>query len=204
MKDFDTNSDFLKHKYIQEFIREENDKKRKIQEIFSDNNYVEWLCRFTLDNSIFSEDDWLYFTDKLSQEDKLHLQDFKLFFEGLKAYADKNFIYPVQANYNVYYLLNYNGVNFKIGITFGQGASYFCERTELSKNAINFSSILSSVENHKTELIKNKLEKLSNVIRYLISIGIPEEAIIETVNGAINMASDKTNTEFENKSNKIK
>jgi len=193
MKEFDTNSDVLKRKYIEKFVEEEYKKKIEKEEIFSNFDYINWLCKILESNSVLTENDWLYFMDKFTDDDKIYFERFNLFFEGIKEFAENNYIYPTMGNLDVYYVLKYNDNFFKIGVTFGQGASYYCEQTDMCNYHIDFVDIIEKKSLYKTVLIKEKLNRLSNAIQNLIELGVPIDAIVDTINVIKKEQEDKTN-----------
>lgn len=70
---------------------------------------------------------------KISKEDIDRANNLGLFFEGIREYAGKNYIYPIMYEYQSYYSVkdNINEVYYKIGVIEGQGGSFFCDRVEI-------------------------------------------------------------------------
>ena len=78
----------------EKWIREKKEKDAKLKSIFSSYDYMNWLNSFTANNKGFSDEDFLYFPEKISKEDLDKVNNLGLFFEGIEKYADKNYIYP--------------------------------------------------------------------------------------------------------------
>lgn len=177
----------------EKWIREKKERDTKLKRLFSSYDYMNWLNSFTADNKGFSDEDYLYFPEKISKEDLDKVNNLGLFFEGIEKYADKNYIYPTMYEYQSFYGIkdNANEVYYKIGVIEGQGGSFFCERVEPTNDQlfIDFNDIMDDKVRDNVKEIETDLDNMSNLVISLYNKGIPLEAIKETL--------DKTISEIE-------
>ncbi len=154
---------------------------------------MNWLNRFTADTKGFSDEEYLYFPEKISKDDLDKVNNLGLFFEGIEKYADKNYIYPTMYEYQSFYGVkdNVNEVYYKIGVIEGQGGSFFCERIEYTSEQpfIDFNDIMNDKVRDNVKEIGTDLDNMSNLVLSLYNKGVPLEAIKETL--------DKTISEIE-------
>ena len=64
-------------KWVDEYIEKQDEKNKIIENIMSSTYYIEWLNHFTQDKNGFSDDDWLYSSDKLSDFDRKNVEMLK-------------------------------------------------------------------------------------------------------------------------------
>ena len=174
----------------EKWIREKKERDAKLKSIFSSYDYMNWLNSFTVDTKGFSDEDFLYFPEKISKDDLDKVNNLELFFEGIEKYADKNYIYPTMYEYQSYYGVkdNANEVYYKIGVIEGQGGSFFCERVEPTNDQlfIDFNDIMDDKVRDNVKKIEADLDNMSNLVISLYNKGIPLEAIKETLDKTIN------------------
>ena len=177
----------------EKWIREKKERDAKLKSIFSSYDYMNWLNRFTADTKGFSDEEYLYFPEKISKDDLDKVNNLGLFFEGIEKYADKNYIYPTMYEYQSFYGVkdNVNEVYYKIGVIEGQGGSFFCERIEYTSEQpfIDFNDIMNDKVRDNVKEIGTDLDNMSNLVLSLYNKGVPLEAIKETL--------DKTISEIE-------
>ena len=177
----------------EKWIREKKERDAKLKSIFSSYDYMNWLNSFTANTKGFSDEDFLYFPEKISKEDLDKVNNLGLFFEGIEKYADKNYIYPTIYEYQSYYSVkdNVNDAYYKIGVIEGQGGSFFCERVEDTSKLdfIDFNDIMNDKIRENVEEIEANLDNMSNLVLSLYNKGVPLEAIKDTF--------DKTISEIE-------
>ena len=177
----------------EKWIREKKERDAKLKSIFSSYDYMNWLNSFTADTKGFSDEDFLYFPEKISKDDLDKVNNLELFFEGIEKYADKNYIYPTIYEYQSYYSVkdNVNDAYYKIGVIEGQGGSFFCERVEDTSKLdfIDFNDIMNDKIRENVEEIEANLDNMSNLVLSLYNKGVPLEAIKDTF--------DKTISEIE-------
>lgn len=177
----------------EKWIRKKKERDAKLKSIFSSYDYMNWLNRFTADTKGFSDEDFLYFPEKISKDDLDKVNNLELFFEGIEKYADKNYIYPTMYEYQSFYGIkdNVNEVYYKIGVIEGQGGSFFCERIEYTSEQpfIDFNDIMNDKVRDNVKEIGTDLDNMSNLVLSLYNKGVPLEAIKETL--------DKTISEIE-------
>lgn len=171
------------------WLKEKEEKKFKLESLFSSYDYMNWLNKFTASNKGFSLEDFLYFPEKISKEDLDKVNNLGLFFEGIMEYADNNYIYPSIYEYQSFYGIkdSVNEVYYKIGVIEGQGGSFFCDRVEPTSelNFIDFNDIMNDKVRDNVEEIENSLDNMSNLIISLYEKGVSIEAIKETFDKTI-------------------
>ena len=175
------------------WLKGKEEKKAKLESLFSSYDYMNWLNKFTASNKGFSLEDFLYFPEKISKEDLDKVNNLGLFFEGIMEYADNNYIYPSIYEYQSFYGIkdSVNEVYYKIGVIEGQGGSFFCDRVEPTSELdfIDFNDIMNNKVGENVEEIENGLDNMSSLVISLYEKGVPIEAIKDTF--------DKTVKEIE-------
>lgn len=166
--------------------------------IIVNDDYIKWLEKFT-SNGRFTDNDWLYFPEKMSNEDKENIDKLQLFYEIIKEFAEKSHIYPKSSgnNYNEYYFVIYNNTVFKIGYIAGQGTVFFCDKLKIIdendlKNCIKFEDIKYN-KIKDVSLIEDKLSALSEYIYSIVGI-VPIEDIESLTNNIIKEVKSKNKT----------
>jgi len=179
----------------EEFFRKENEEKNKMENMLSDTDYIKWLEKFTLEHSGFTDEDWLYFPEKITKEDLEKVNDFHLMYNGIEEYACKNYIYPTSSAFGKIYKIKLDNTGFELGKQVGQGTRFFCNIIEIKeeKDFIDFNDVINNNKRDNVLYIENKLNDLSNYIIYLYENGIPLEAIEDTLNDTINKINSKNN-----------
>lgn len=168
-------------KAAKKVIEEEKNRERRIKEIITGGEYILWLEKFTIKHTRFSDNDWLYCPEEISEEDRARVEELNLFYQGIDAYASKNFIFPSSCDFGNYYCIKFGNIGYEIGIMVGQGTLFFCNKVSLeNKEFIDFTDIQNDREQPKTELINNRLEELSLLINNLAK-DLPLAVIEETV-----------------------
>ncbi len=170
-------------KFLMDYIEGLKISEAKRKEIFSNTNYVKWLESFTIEHPGFSDDDWLYFPEKISQEDNEKVKNLHLFYEGIELYAKKNYLYPTECDFGGYYNIKLDNISYEIGMLVGQGTLFFCNRKPLDKDLeyIDFNDIIADKKKDGVDVITQQLKDLSNSVLELHKKGIPLTAIIETL-----------------------
>ena len=174
-------------KLAEDYKSKEELKNQKIQEIISDTNYLKWLEIFTIEHPSFSDDDWLYFPEKISKEDNEKVKNLHLFFHGIERYAEKNYIYPTKCDFGGYYNIMLDNIGYEIGMLIGQGTLFFCNRTPINKDVeyIDFKDIINNKKKDNTDIVTQQLKDLSNRVLMLYKNGVPLNALIETLDNTL-------------------
>lgn len=158
----------------------ENHKKKKEfkNNLHLSTEYIDWLEEFTNEYECFATDSFLYEEDKLTNEEKNKVYLLEALYEVIADFADNNFINPEKTDFELFYNIEHNGIGYKIGFNYGQGASFYCLRLEEpKKDAIEYESLMSGVKLPRTVRAEEKLEDLKELIEKLIEEDVPEEAI---------------------------
>ena len=168
---------------VEENIKKERQKNEKIKSLMSNTDYIEWLIEFTKDKEGFSDDDWIYSSEKLDDVAKGKVDDLQLFFEGIYQYSRINYIYSLTRPLGECYKIRIGDIGFEIGYLSGQGTKFYCRRILLEEmeNAIDFMDIVNKKKQDSVEYIERSLEKFSNMFIELYNNGVPIEAINEAL-----------------------
>jgi len=171
----------------EEFIKEFIERDRKQKEITSKREYIIWLGEFTKKYPQFADYEFVYDRQKITDSDFNNINNLSLLFEGIRKYANNNYLYARSDEFLMEYKIKYLGTGYKIGLITGQGSYFFCERISNPDDTfIDFNDIMSNSKLPNTEFINNKLIELSNIISYYYELGIPLPALQETVNNTLN------------------
>lgn len=181
-------------RFINDYIESLKINESKRKEMFSNYNYLKWLESFTIEHPSFSDDDWLYFPEQISETDNENVKNLHLLYEGIEFYAKKNYIYPTKCDfgyYEDYYNLKLDNVSYELGRSIGQGTLFFCRRKPLNIDLeyIDFNDIISDKKKDGIDVITKQLKDLSSQVLKLYKNGVPLDALIETL--------DTTLTEIE-------
>ena len=94
-------------KWAEKYLAKENARNIKMQEMLSNTDYIKWLDKFTIEYSSFSDNDWLYFPEKISKEDLEKVNNLHLMYRGIEKYASENYICPTDCNFGNFYGRNF-------------------------------------------------------------------------------------------------
>lgn len=181
------------NKWVEEYIAKEKAKSEKIKRMMSNPTYIEWLNQFTQDKDGFSDDDWLYFPEKISESDREKVEQLCLFYEGINKYAEKNHIYPTPCEFGNFYSVKLNNFGFEIGILVGQGTVFFFNKASLEddKEFIDFNDIMIEKKQENVDQINATLDSLSSMVTTAYENGVPIEAIVNTLDNTIKGITSK-------------
>lgn len=170
-----------------EYAKQLSIKNEKIKEIFSNYDYVNWLCEFTLEHERFYDNDWEYFPERISEYDYEKVRDLKTFFEGIEKYANEMNIDFIELEdvWGYFYNVRFNDIGFRLGVMQGQGTCYSCQKVTIeNENAfIDIGDII------RFGNINPKLRNLSQVINLAYHNGCTREEIMDVVNDTIERLS---------------
>ena len=154
------------------------------EKITQTDDYINWLEIFTTKNPKFSDSNSFYFPKKLSEDDKENISKLGNFYDAIKIYAYKNYIYGTSNNFGNQYYIKYNNVGYEIKIVTGQGTILSVTRQKITKNNsddfIDFKLIQKNEVTKRAKMIREKLDKLNNLINTLDEENVPFEAIVDT------------------------
>ena len=113
-------------------ITDEITKKREImEEMTSNNDYIDWLLEFTITHSNqFYDDDWNFKSDRIGDKDKKNIKKLNIFFELVSEYAEQH---PCNDGY--FCKIKYNDEVINVGVLHGL-------------EVIHFASIAPKVDEH--------------------------------------------------------
>jgi len=165
------------------------------EEIVQTDDYINWLENFTIKNKAFSDDTWLYFPDRISEEDNEQVSKLSNFYEAIENYASANFIYPTPDEFGNHYRVSNNNIGYDIGIMMGQGALFWVSREKITKknqnSFIDFELIRTNKKTDREDMIRSKLDSLDNFIIDLANEDVPVEAIAKTANRRLQLLMEK-------------
>lgn len=160
------------------FQQVSNESKAK-QEITS-NKYIEWLCQFAISYPEFSDDELIYNSMELTNEDKENIKKLQFLFRMIQSYAENHDIFPSSTVQNEhYYAIHYKDTGFQIGIVEGFNPLYFYKEVKPESSFLSFEEI-------KKETIEGSNKKLLNDLKNLtiqlesLSSQIPLQDLRET------------------------
>lgn len=171
-----------KEEIILDYVTRQRIKEEKMKVMFSDETYILWLNKFSDKHSKFTDDEWYYYSQELTEKDKNNVANLSLLFEVIDKYASSNYFYPTSDNWGWFYSITYGDIYYNIGVSNLQGTVFYCERINAIDNAINFADILSNKVLPRTLLIEEKIKLLSQDITGLLDEGVPIEVVLDTVN----------------------
>ena len=179
--------------WMKEYIRQETIRIKIQKELMSNTEYIKWLDEFTQDKDGFSDDDWLYFPEKIEESDKNNVEKLNIFYEGIKQYAKKNYIRKSEIEFGDFYKIRLDDLGFKIGMMSGQGVFFFCEKVPVDnkESFIDFNDIILNRKLERVDEITKDLEQLSSMVISLYEKGAPVDAIMNTLNDALKAVKSK-------------
>lgn len=175
-------------KWVEDYIKKQNEKEQNIKAMMSNTDYFEWLVEFTKDRDEFCDDQWLYFPEEICDTDLKNVENLSLFYEAIDGYASKNYYYPVDSEFGNSYKVKLNDLGFEIGILVGQGTIFFCKKISIENDNefIDFNDILTNKFNPQVDIINTKLRILSDIMITTYKSGVPIQAITSTLDSTIN------------------
>ena len=148
--------------------------------------YIDWIAKFSKKHPVIATD---YISDvdmdTLPKYVQNNISNLEFFYNMIRNYAEANYIYPVDCSLGEYYSIVHNKVGYHVGVDWGQGVYFYCERLEKpEENAIPYQFIMSTVKMPRTFLIQEKLDEFTS---YLEQLGeeVPVEAIQETTKNTL-------------------
>ena len=169
--------------------RQEKEYKKKQEfkkEMHLSTDYIDWIEKFTKENTIFATDSYLYDEDAVSEEEKENIFLLEALFEVITEYADNNYINPEKKDYEIDYYIKHNDIGYQIGMNYGQGVTFHCARLEEPREeSIEYKKLMSGVKLPSTIQAEYKLEELKELIERLVEEDVPIEAIHQTADATI-------------------
>ncbi len=184
------------NEWIKDYVVKEKVKNEKIKSMMSNTTYIEWLKQFTRNKDGFSDDEWLYFPEKISETDRKNVEKLCLLYKGIANYSQQNYIYPIPCEFGNFYRVKLGNFGFEIGILVGQGTVFFFNKVLLEddKDFIDFNDILLGKKQDNVDQINATLDSLANMIITAYESKVPIEAIVSTLENTIkNLISKKEN-----------
>ena len=166
-------------------------KKKKIDKLLNDKEYIKWLEEFTLENPKFYCDSWIF-----SGKTRENIQDISLLYEAIQNYANENYISPILTNCGNYYSFKHNNIGYHIGIMMGPETIYYCEKTNDNENYINFVDIQKNTKTSEKLMIDNKMKELTQIINDMIDNNISNDIILEVTEKTLQKTLKKEKRTF--------
>ena len=159
----------------------------------SSTDYVDWLDGFTDSFSSFSTESFIFDKELLSEEDSENVSNLSNFFEVIYNFAEKNHLPHHETAYGVYYSIQYKGVGYSIGIDYGQGCIFYCERMDYPlDDAIDYLQIMGGERLSNTVVIDSRLDEFAEFIEQLDAENIPLDSIEKVFHRTIDVLRKKT------------
>lgn len=170
----------MSEKSVVERIIERLEKEKRL---VSNYEYISWLENFTSLHESFNDSTWLYFPEKISNEDSEKLDDLTAFFEGIKRYCDKYYINTEgEGDFAQECIhIKHNNIGYEISLVVGQGALICVSREEPIENAVNFNDIISDSVPDDFEIKENLLKTFECVLCNVKGLGISKEVVNDIV-----------------------
>ena len=188
LKEWDTKESKAKReKWFKEYLKKEKTRLENIKNLMTSTTYMDWLKKFTQNKDGFSDDEWLYFPEKISDYDRTNVEMLNLFYEGIDKYAKQNYIYPTPCEFGNFYRVKLNDFGIEIGILMGQGTVFFCRKVlfENDKEFIDFNYVMNGKKQDNVDTIDTTLDYLSNMVISAYEKGVPIEAIANKLDNTI-------------------
>ena len=118
----------------------------RIRELFSNTEYIDWLWDFLRRRSgCFSMSEWRGNSLQIPEQDKESIKNMYLFFQGISIYAKKHNIKFVKGSDEIFYMVKYCGLYFKLGFKYlNKYDDLFCKEIDFDEEYayIDFGDIL--------------------------------------------------------------
>lgn len=116
----------------------------QMEQMLSDNDYADWLERFTNRKESFNSNDVAYCNEESSKTDKENIGNLELLFSGINRYCRGKGICPQLEPTGSYYLMQYNYIGYQIGYRANPYIGiYYCNRVKehVDETYIDFNDI---------------------------------------------------------------
>lgn len=148
-------------------------------------NYMMWLESYISKYGIAT----IKSTDG-ETNDKNNLNMLSKLYEGVKKYAENNYVERIIMNHNDVYSqffhIEYNNKVYQVGYYLESDFIYFCKEVVVDQtvDVIPFDNLQYNKELPTTQLKSEKLKELSDMIKELAELRIPYNSIAYTTNDA--------------------
>lgn len=117
----------------------------KNENLFLENDYIEWLSRFILEHRDFNTDDIKSLFKNIEEEDKNNILKLNYFYDLIDNYAtDSNDLLPNFYSLGNYFKIKYNNEKLIIGkSTIYDQENYFCKKGYPFGKYVNYQEIQS-------------------------------------------------------------
>lgn len=144
--------------------------------------YFDWLYEFTKKYPKFTDTDWLYDRESISESDYRQVELLTDFFTAVDQYHRRNLIGANSEGYAAWYNIKYKDAYFAIGVRVGQGAQNFVTRYKryqemIPEPFVEFDVILENKENPGLADKNKALLRLQVALNDLRTLGVPREII---------------------------
>lgn len=180
--------------YIKEALLENKKKQNNLEKI-KFGNYLTWLEQFTLKYPNFTNNDWIYLKEKITENDYENIKIMPLLYEIIEKYAQENYISGTQEYYGKYYIIKNNNFYFQIGHISSQGTIIYLNRYEVIEKEFCYDIDFNDIKNNKKREfaieIDKKLDKLAELISNIAKENTPLEAIVSKTDETIHKILSK-------------
>ena len=179
--------------FVDSFIALEIKKRKDVNKIISNYDYINWVDSYMRDKTCVYDDDPIYNNESIAKKDFSNIYLISALFCAIEKYAKDNYIYPQETEFGFYYNINYLLNGYKVGAMAGQGVTYYikkCDDINLD-SCLNFEDIINNKRQDNYLNIKERLENLKEEIINSCEDNVPIEAIEETVEDTIKKLKKK-------------
>lgn len=167
----------------QTLLEELNRKEQEAKKLISDFSYITWLEDFTNVHPSFSDDEWLYFPERISAEDYANVEKIVFLYEILQKYCNT---FLIETSINAEFPTNsihiqHHRKGYEVGLVVGQGSFVYVKREEVNENSIDFIEIMNDIPPNNYEAKSGMLTVLDSLISTMKANEVPEESIINVI-----------------------
>ena len=160
------------------------------EKLLKNNDYMNWLENFTNRYPSFYEYDWVL--EGCSEEDIQNIQNIDVLYEVIEDYAVENYFKTTLENKGAFYLIKCNDVGYKVGMQFGN-SKFYCERTEVTEEAINFGFIQTNTKHRRSYFIDTQFYYITDAINKLMELGMDLDSIEEQLQITVHKCGEQGN-----------
>ena len=167
--------------FFDDYIAKYNNLLTSDEKLLFGTKYILWLNNFTKKYNSFSDDQWLFDSDEISDADLNQVQHLGTIYNMIESYANKYYIFPDKNDEGEYYCIKLDDNAYEIGMTSFLDGAYFCNKVPVEDSYIDLKDIISDKVPNDIKAINDKLKQLGITVESLYNSGVPLEAISMTV-----------------------
>ena len=147
------------------------------KELKESNQYMDWLCQYSLEHESISSNDSLS-KDKMNPLDRKNISQLSLLFHSIKMFAKDNYLVPRKVEDGYYFPIKDREHHYYIGIDFSNGVQYYCIKNHLEEEEeIDYSYVRFQEKYPSAIMIDYYLGELECHIEDLARCGVPYQEL---------------------------